>query len=29
VNGANITFSYPEVSFNKPRVIGVQIEKKF
>ena len=29
VNGANITFSYPNVSFNKPRVVGVQIEKKF
>lgn len=28
-NGANINFSYPEVSFNKPRSIGIQLEKKF
>lgn len=28
-NNANITFSYPEVSFNRPRSIGLQVEKKF
>lgn len=29
VNNANINFSYPEVSFNKPRSIGLQAELKF
>lgn len=29
VNGFNPNFSYPEVSFNKPRVVGVELEKKF
>ena len=29
VNNANITFSYPEVSFNKPRTVGIQLEVKF
>ena len=29
VNGANINFSYPVVSFNKPRSIGIQAEAKF
>ncbi|MBJ7438991.1 MAG: TonB-dependent receptor [Sphingopyxis sp.] len=28
-NSVNITFSYPNVSFNKPRTIGIQLEKKF
>lgn len=28
-NGANINFSYPEVSFNKPRSIGIQLQTKF
>ena len=28
-NNANVTFSYPIVSFNKPRSIGLQIDKKF
>lgn len=28
-SGANITFSYPNVSFNKPRTIGIQIGKTF
>jgi len=29
VNGFNPNFGYPEVSFNKPRVVGVEVEKKF
>jgi hypothetical protein len=29
VNGVNITFSYPNVSYNKPRTVGIQLEKKF
>ncbi|MDB5578550.1 MAG: TonB-dependent receptor [Bradyrhizobium sp.] len=29
VNGVNITFSYPNVSYNKPRTFGIQLEKKF
>lgn len=28
-NNANVTFSYPIVSFNKPRSIGLQLDKKF
>lgn len=29
VNGLNIAFSYPSVTFNKPRTVGVQLEKRF
>ncbi|MGP7796819.1 TonB-dependent receptor [Sphingomonas sp. CLY1604] len=29
VAGGSITFSYPQVSFNRPRTIGLQLEKKF
>ena len=29
VNGLNLAFSYPSVTFNKPRSVGLQIEKKF
>jgi iron complex outermembrane recepter protein len=29
VNGFNPNFSYPEVSFNKPTVLGVEVEKQF
>ncbi len=29
VNGININFSYPDVSFNKSRSAGLQLEKKF
>lgn len=29
VAGEGITFSYPQAFFNKPRSVGVQIEKKF
>jgi iron complex outermembrane recepter protein len=29
VNGFNPNFSYPEVSFNKPTVLGIEVEKQF
>lgn len=29
INNINFTFSYPIVSFNKPRSIGIQLETKF
>jgi iron complex outermembrane recepter protein len=29
VNGEALAFSYPVASFNKPRTVGVQLEKKF
>ncbi|MEG3086903.1 TonB-dependent receptor [Sphingomonas sp. PB4P5] len=28
-NGLNVAFSYPSVTFNKPRSVGLQFEKKF
>lgn len=29
INTAAVTFSYPQVGFNKPRVVGVSVERKF
>lgn len=29
INTAAVTFSYPQVGFNKPRVIGLSVERKF
>ncbi len=29
INTAAVTFSYPQVGFNKPRVIGVSVERQF
>lgn len=29
INTAAVTFSYPQVGFNKPRVVGVSVERRF
>jgi iron complex outermembrane receptor protein len=29
INTAAVTFSYPQVGFNKPRVLGVSVERRF